>query len=730
MTPRKAPVAAPVPMLAVRDLAPEMTPTKKMKAAIPRPIQKTGGITAATIPKPPRTRRPRRYVARVKVPLRFALVRLTLVVVGLLALAPVTAAAAAAAEDDGPAARRLAARFAPITMLREEQDPPCETSAEQYEPTSVDTVLGNPDVILERARPDGTLEDVTAAPTAVDIAGLADGYYLNLEGKVLDDTCVYAKDFAALVAAGKAPPATYAHVAREAGHPGFVLQYWFFWYFNQFNDLHEGDWEGMQVTFEADTPAEALELGEEPSEIILFQHAGGERADWESSKVQKEGTHPIVYPAAGSHATFYDSAVYVENGQEGSGLGCDNTSEPLRELRPRAVLIPAKAPLEGTFSWLSYEGRWGEREKSFNNGPTGPVTKTVWREPFAWMGAQRSTSPRLPGGSIVGPQVTGAFCGAVAGASELINLDAKSRPAAIATIVAVLAIIALFVGLTKWGPVDLQRLRARRSFGQMARSARQLYGRHWLPLVGIGLTAIPIVGGANLLAGLLAANRDVDGAAGRGGFNLALGDLLEGIGRPIAQAVVAAVVIVFVRLLVEANRAGFREAWGAMRERFWRVVLAQLGATLGIIALALTIVGIPLAINKLVAWRFVQQEVLFTDKRVREAFHGSSDLVRGRWWHTVRFVVFLSVLSVVVGPVVSFALIFTTLPLIWANLLGALVFSLMIPYVALGDTLLYFDLQERAQEEGIKPARSWKVWRPRQFGRVVGGPVPQPAASG
>ena len=59
-------------------------------------------------------------------------------------------------------------------------------------------------------------------------------------------------------------------------------------------------------------------------------------------------------------------------------------------------------------------------------------------EPFAWMAEQRTTSPRLPGGSIAGPQITGAFCGAVAAVSDFINLEAKSRTAAIATI-AVLA---------------------------------------------------------------------------------------------------------------------------------------------------------------------------------------------------------------------------------------------------------------------------------------------------
>ena len=555
---------------------------------------------------------------------------------------------------------------------------------------------------------------------------------MDLEGKVLDDTCVYARDFAALLKAGKAPATTYAHIAREPGHSGFALQYWFFWYFNQFNDLHEGDWEGMQLTFAADTPQEALASGEEPDKIILFQHAGGERADWGDSKVQKEGTHPIVYPAAGSHATFYDSAVYVENGQEGSGLGCDNTSEPLRELRPRAILIPARAPLQGEFAWLSYEGRWGEREKGYNNGPTGPVTKTVWREPFTWMDAQRSTSPRLPGGSIVGPQVTGAFCGVVASASELINLDAKSRPAAIATIAVIALVIALFVGLTRWGPIDLRRLRAKRSFGQMLRSARQLYGRHWRVLVPVALTAIPLVGGVNLLAGQLSGGGGIDSAAGRSGFNLAAADLVETIVRPVAQAIVAAVVIVLVRELAGGGEAGFLASWRGMGKRFWRVVGAQLLATLGIIALAITIVGLPFAVYKLVGWRFVQQQILFEDKGFRDAFRGSSAIVRGRWWHTVRLVVFLSLFTIVVGPVVSFALIFTALPLFWANLLGALVFSLLIPYVALADTLLYFDLQERAQEEGVKPARSWKLWRPRQFGRVVRGApgATQPAPSG
>src|ERR671923_2012629 len=264
------------------------------------------------------------------------------------------------------AAQRLAEAYAPIVMPREQQDPPCDTTEEQYRsPTSVNTVLGNPRVTLTHDVPGKGLEDVREAPTARDIAGLGDDYYLNLHGDPLGETCVSAKEFAQLVKKRKAPAITYAHIAREPGYSGFALQYWFFWYFNQFNDLHESDWEGMQLTFEADSPEEAL--AEEPREIILFQHAGGERAGWDDSKVQKEGSRPIVYPAAGSHATFYSSAVYVENGEHGSGLGCDNSAPAERELRPRPIPLPDRVTRTGPFAWLSYTGHWGQKEAGFQH---------------------------------------------------------------------------------------------------------------------------------------------------------------------------------------------------------------------------------------------------------------------------------------------------------------------------------------------------------------------------
>ena len=300
----------------------------------------------------------------------------------VLALVPAVAEAAGARGE-------LIHRYSPIVMLRTSDSLPCDDSAEQFEPTTVDVVLDNPRVDL--ISPPGDDTKPLAGPTAADLAGLGKGWYLDLPGDPLSAGCTYATDFAGLVADGDAPPITYAHIRRMPGEQQLVVQYWFYYYFNQFNDVHESDWEGMQIVFDAASPRAALEAG--PSEIGLFQHGGGERAGWTDSKVEKRDDHPIVYPAAGSHATFYASAIYIENGRKGSGVGCDNASEPVREVTPTPVAVPTHPAPGSRFDWLTYEGRWGQKESGFNNGPTGPNTKQQWLDPIKTQESLRQLEP-------------------------------------------------------------------------------------------------------------------------------------------------------------------------------------------------------------------------------------------------------------------------------------------------------------------------------------------------
>ena len=116
----------------------------------------------------------------------------------------------------------------------------------------------------------------------------------------------------------------YAHVVSDPAYPGrLALQYWMFYVYNDWNNLHEGDWEMIQLNFDAASAAEALH--ETPVEVGYSQHTGGERAGWGDDKLEiVGGSHPVVYPASGSHAGFFDQALYL--GASGSqGVGCDDT---------------------------------------------------------------------------------------------------------------------------------------------------------------------------------------------------------------------------------------------------------------------------------------------------------------------------------------------------------------------------------------------------------------------
>jgi hypothetical protein len=646
----------------------------------------------------------------------------TSLVVGAVASLVLAASAGAQTTPE----QRLVSAYSPELMLREQENGPCDTTEEQYKPpTTVDAVLGNPRVTLVRYTGGRDLK-VKRAPTAANIAGLDDTYYLNLPGNALSPGCTYARDFARLKAQGKTPPITYAHIARELGHPGLIVQYWFFYYFNQFNDIHEGDWEGMQIAFDANTPEQALADG--PSEIALFQHAGGERANWDDNKVQKDGTHPIVYPAAGSHATFYDNAIYIQNGNNGSGVGCDNTSSPTIGSDPRPVLVPTTNPVGSEFQWLSYIGHWGERQKGFNNGPQGPVTKRQWLQPFSWMEGIRQDSPRLPGGTVLGPAASTAFCGAIEGISSFINLEAKTTLGAIGLAIALLLLLVVPPFLTRWRPVDLTELRHRWALGQLLRGARQFYGRYWramLTIAGIGFVILGAIQGLQYLFAEVNGSQDFTIGVSPGSLDLRWTGSVGGIAHPIGSAFVSGMVVALMRLHVEGENPTLINSIRACYDRLWRVVAGQLLASVLLVLILFTVIGIPYAIYKYVGWQFIQQEILFKNSSIREAFHGSAHRVKGRWWRTVRVVGVLFLLSVVTGPVLGFFLIFANFSPLAVNLIGSVVFALLIPYVAIGRTLLYFDLGASEEAEEAEPEQEPKRRRRRlPWGR----PRPAPEA--
>ena len=67
------------------------------------------------------------------------------------------------------------------------------------------------------------------------------------------------------------------------------------------------------------------------------------------------------------------------------GVGCDDTRGPHLDVRPVVRTIPSGSTAgAGGVPWIAFEGRWGELQPAFFNGPTGPNLKTQWTHPIAW----------------------------------------------------------------------------------------------------------------------------------------------------------------------------------------------------------------------------------------------------------------------------------------------------------------------------------------------------------
>ena len=335
--------------------------------------------------------------------------------------AGVTAAPASAAEgaqaiaaDD--AEQALAEKFAPVVSLVH-QDVECGPG-EPYQPSDVDLVLGDPSVALRGAWAEDDM--IQAGPTAEDLGEGLFGYHLDFPGNPLEAGCDY-EEWARAAGAGL-PPTTYAHVATEVGvDDRLALQYWFFYPFNDYTNKHEGDWEMVQLVFAAADATQAID--QTPLEIGYSQHEGLEVADWDDPKLDiVDGSHPVVNAAAGSHANYFDSALHLGTSGE-QGFGCDDTRGPADDVNPAVAVIPGDpAAAQAEFPWIAFQGRWGQREEAFYNGPTGPNTKESWTHPISYQDQKgRDVSYAVPAGGLLGTSATDFFCSTVSSGSEVVR---------------------------------------------------------------------------------------------------------------------------------------------------------------------------------------------------------------------------------------------------------------------------------------------------------------------
>ena len=574
------------------------------------------------------------------------------------------------------------------------QDAPCH-HGEPYEPTDVDLVLASPDVALRG--PWDRSNIIKVAPTAKDLSAGLSGYHLDFPGHAVTPGCVY-DEWSHQINAGS-PSLTYAHVVSDPLHPGqLALQYWFFYVFNDFNDKHEGDWEMIQLDFDAPTAQQALLT--KPALVGYSQHEGAESAHWGDSKLQLlDGTHPVVYSALGSHANYYTSALHLGR-SAAEGVGCDDTSGSSRELRPEVSVVPtAKASYLRAYPWLGFEGHWGEEHDGFYNGPTGPATKLQWTQPIEWANRDwRGKSFIVPAGTSFGATATDFFCGVVGGGSAVLTaLVGNPSPVLIAAAV-ILGIFLWLASRTAWEPSAPLRLSRRRRWGAIVTASRRMYLHHPRPFLAIGLLFFPlgvlISGAQYALFRVGGLNGLVDSAGSTNAFvdflAIALGIVFTVFGLAIIQGATAIA-------MVEVDAGRDISAWNAYRR-----VLPKLGsllATVFIVAVALALVsftalGAVLAAWLIVRWSFLAQvAVLEGTSRVAD-LRRSARLVRGNWWRTASLILFVTVVALLLGPLIGTVLLFmSSASFDFVNLISSVVYAIVLPYAAIATTYLYFDLR-------------------------------------
>ena len=590
----------------------------------------------------------------------------------------------------------LAERYVPVVMVKA-QDGSCDTRGEPFEPAPVEIVLDNPEIFLRQVGNDDPV--AMRGPGARDLFDLREGWYLDFPGDALDPGCVFEQDFRRFFDGNSV---VYAHVTREEGRPGFLaLQYWFFWYHNPAKNDHEGDWEFIQLLFEADTVAEALD--ESPVAVGYAQHTGGERASWDDEKLERDGDRPVVYAARGSHASYFGSALYLGRSSR-EGFGCDNTDGPSRRLDPTVVMLPDEVtdPAD-PLAWLSFQGRWGQREAGFFNGPTGPFAKARWTHPVIWHEGLRSSSVVIPGGDRVGDGVVSGFCGAVEAGSTPLVATLRSPTAALVVIAMLIGLAVLLVRGTRWSPVETTPLRAERRVGQTLRAS----GRVWLPnarqMLTIGVVYVPVAVVASILqVGVFAipfVDDLVDLAGGRSSVAFVLSIVVGGI----ADLLAFVYVVAAVARVVDGRASGDEDRRVLLTAAEVRDLLRVVGRAAAIVmVLLLSVVGTPWAIRQLVRYQFAPHAVVLEGAAPRAALARSSELVAGRWWWTAGVVLGVEVVVAIVGfgTAIIVLLAIPALPL-WAfNLIVSVIHLVLVPIAAAAVTYAYGTLVARSAVAG------------------------------
>ena len=181
-------------------------------------------------------------------------------------------------------------------------------------------------------------------------------------------------------------------------------------------------------------------LGDDPARLRRRRRDAGARPDTARGRLQpargprgrpvgrpeardrrRQPSRRATPPPARTPTTTTPRCYLGTSGEQ--GFGCDDTRGPADDVRPAVAVIPGDpAAARAEFPWIAFQGRWGQREEAFYNGPTGPNTKESWTHPISYQEQKgRDVSYAVPVGGLFGTSATDFFCSTVSGGSEVVR---------------------------------------------------------------------------------------------------------------------------------------------------------------------------------------------------------------------------------------------------------------------------------------------------------------------
>ncbi len=406
-----------------------------------------------------------------------------------------------------------------------------------------------------------------------------------------------------------------------------------------------------------------------------------------------------MYPAVGSHASYFESTLYLGRSVS-QGFGCDTTAGADRRLEPDVVLFPDRIDdPDDPLAWLMFEGMWGEKRSGPFSGATGPITKPRWTRPVDWHETLRSSSVAVPDGTETTTPFVNQFCTVVGFGSQQ-YLTAQQHPLRTGSILLIGGAILWFVaGRTGWNLVNPLPVVSRRRLGQIITSAARLYLSRWQTFVRAALLYFPLVAVSATLTAIIGAVTGPLGWFGTvvTGFVGALTQLLSVV------IVSAALMLIITRIEDGDESISAVDAYRGALDRLPILFEALARASVVVIGLGITIVGLPWAIRQYVRYQVATATIVFEDQTPVGALRRSSELIHGRkrWWHTALVVVTIQAAMAGLGALagLSFLIVANGLPLAVYPAITSAAGALVLPYLAASTALLYGNVVAESQAD-------------------------------